>query len=747
MSDITLLSPERFGYGFIPAEFLPEGVDEYYIRNLQVDAAAHSWRQVTPEEVEILVKNGNSCANWGDFLVEDPFHPALIKNSLFAGLVRLGPLSDQYLQFHDFAVPVGITNSRIIACDIGRDCAIHDCAYLSHYIIGERSILSRIDEMAATNHAKFGEGVLKDGEEEDVRVWIDPINEAGGRSILPFVGMTCADAYLWSVYRDDARLMDRFKEITQSKVDPRRGYYGQVGRGSVIKSCQVIKDVLFGESSYVKGANKLKNLTIRSTDEEPSQIGEGVELVNGIIGLGCHIFYGVKAVRFVLGNNSNLKYGARLIHSVLGDNSTVSCCEVLNNLVFPAHEQHHNNSFLIASLVMGQSNMAAGTTVGSNHNSRGNDGEIIAGRGFWPGLSSTLKHNCRFASFILLTKGNYPAELNISLPFSLVFDNQRADRIEVMPAYYWLYNMYALERNAWKYRSRDRRKTVEQRIETDYLAPDTAQEMLRALCLLERWTGKAWYVREHEGDALPNEAELRARGRAILSDDPDAVDDLFVEGELMERSARPTRILKVAEAWRAYREMLVYYGVRSIASYLDAYGIHYGYFAAQADLSRGRAAAAASAAPASDAADIGWVNLGGQLVPEAKVDALRAAVRTGLIEDWDGIHAQYDAWWVEYPRDRAEDGYRAILAVKGLDRIDEAAWNALLDEALETRKHVEREVYVTKKKDYTNYFRGITYRNEAERDAVLGKVEDNAFIKQARLDTEAFAAQAQRVRA
>jgi hypothetical protein len=53
---------------------------------------------------------------------------------------------------------------------------------------------------------------------------------------------------------------------------------------------------------------------------------------------------------------------------------------------------------------------------------------------------------------------------------------------------------------------------------------------------------------------------------------------------------------------------------------------------------------------------------------------------------------------------------------------------------------------VTKKKDYTNTSR-INYRNEAERDAVLGKVEDNAFIKQARLDTEAFVAQAQRVRA
>ena len=81
-----------------------------------------------------------------------------------------------------------------------------------------------------------------------------------------------------------------------------------------------------------------------------------------------------------MGDNSQLKYGARLINSYLGDNSTISCCEVLNSLIFPAHEQHHNNSFLCAATVFGQSNMAAGATIGSNHNSRGADGEIIAGR-------------------------------------------------------------------------------------------------------------------------------------------------------------------------------------------------------------------------------------------------------------------------------------------------------------------------------------------------------------------------------
>jgi NDP-sugar pyrophosphorylase family protein len=731
MSEITLLSPDRFGYGFIPADYLPEGKNEYYLRDMQVGADRHSWRNLTSSEISLLESNDNRSTDWSAVLVEDPFDVSMIRNSFFAGLVRIGSTVNTYLQYHDFIVPAGITNSRVIACDIGENCAIHDCPSLSHYILGKNVILSRIDEMVTTDHAKFGEGILKDGESEDVRVWIDPMNEAGGRSILPFTEMIAADAYLWAVYRDDARLMDRLKEITQGQADSRRGYYGVVGDCSVVKSCLIIKDVNFGPSSYVKGANKLKNLTIRSSEAEPTQIGEGCELVNGIIGFGCRVFYGVKAVRFVLGNNSNLKYGARLIHSVLGDNSTISCCEVLNNLVFPAHEQHHNNSFLIATLVMGQSNMAAGATVGSNHNSRGNDGEIVAGRGFWPGLSSTLKHNCRFASFILLTKGSYPAELNVMFPFAMVLDNPKYNRLEVMPAYYWLYNMYALERNSWKYRNRDRRKAIVQRIETDHLAPDTVAEMVRALALLERWTGKAWHVSENGGDSLPDDAALEAKGRELIVESPEVVETLFVAGEMIERGPREVRMLKVVEAWHAYRQMLLYYAVRTIAQYLSGYGIHYGFFEAKVPRE----------------ISLAWVNMGGQLVPEEKVDALRAGVRSGLFDSWKDIHEQYDQWWREYPIDRANNAYAVLRILTRLATITEEHWNGLLDEALGIRQYIEEQVYITKEKDYSNEYRGITYRNEAERDAVLGRVDDNAFIQIARKESREFAELVEKVRA
>jgi hypothetical protein len=155
---------------------------------------------------------------------------------------------------------------------------------------------------------------------------------------------------------------------------------------------------------------------------------------------------------------------------------------VSTELFFPSHEQHHNNSFCASWLWAKQ--YCAGATIGSNHNSRSPDGEIVAGRGFWPGLCVSLKHNSKFASFTILSKADYPAELNIPVPFCLVSNDIANNRLLVMPAYWFMYNMYALERNAWKYGDRDRRTQKIQQIEYNYLAPDTINEMFAAIHFL-----------------------------------------------------------------------------------------------------------------------------------------------------------------------------------------------------------------------------------------------------------------------
>ena len=720
-----MLSEDSYGLGFVPASFLAPGEDEYRIRDLQLvqilGRSPSSYRRLNPHEIEILVRNGNSCRDWELLRVSDPFAPELVKNCEFAGLVRLGRLERTVLEHHETQVPVGIVSSRIIACDIGDNCSVQDSAYLAHYIIGDGCILLANGEIHASNHAKFGNGILIEGEDEDVRVELDVMNEAGGRSILPFEGMICADAYLWARHRGDAALMASFRAMTESMFDRRRGRYGTVGRNSVLKSNRVIKDVAIGECSYVKGANKLKNLTILSSDEERSQIGEGVELVNGIVGYGCHVFYGCKAVRFVMGTNSALKYGARLIHSVLGDNSTVSCCEMLNNLIFPAHEQHHNTSFLVASLVKGQSNMAAGATVGSNHNSRSNDGEIEAGRGFWPGLCTSLKHSSRFASYCLLAKGAYRYELDIRLPFCLVDDDRHRERLVLSPAYWWVHNLFALMRNESKFRARDKRKTRTQAVEFSPFAPDTAEEIIAAIGLLEEWTGAAIARSGGRDPERLSRDELRSEGAALLDGEAD-MSGLEVTGRGVERSSRPAVVLKPRRARAAYREMLLWYGARVILDYLAS-----------------PSAADPAADPTAVLAELeapreeSWENVGGQLVPGSKIEELISRARDGALRDWDAMHAEYARLAAEYPRDKASHALACLKLLYPDRDLRRVLLDAMTDlDGLSTR--VEEGVLQGRRKDYENPFRRVTYRSEAEMRAVVGLPEENTFVRKTRRD-------------
>jgi hypothetical protein len=730
MDHVTLFPTGQLGKNFIPSAYLPQGQDEFYLRNSQIPQPHPAWRHLRADELEQLIKNGNNADNWDEVLVTDEFEPAQVKNNSFFGLVRLGRMRNQILEHHDMQVPVGITNSRIISCDIGDDSAIHNVSYLAHYIIGNRCILLNIDEMHTTNYAKFGNGILKDGEPESIRIWLDLMNEAGGRRVIPFDGMIPADAYLWAKYREDKGLLERLKEITQKQFDSRRGYYGSVGDQCVIKNSRILKDVKIGSHCYIKGANKLKNLTINSSLEEPSQIGEGVELVNGIIGYGCHIFYGCKAVRFILGDNSNLKYGARLIHSFLGDNSTISCCEVLNNLIFPAHEQHHNNSFLIASVVLGQSNMAAGATVGSNHNSRANDNEVQAGRGFWPGLCTSIKHSSRFASFVLLSKGDYPAELDIPLPFSLLNNNVSQDRLEVMPAFWWLFNMYALARNTWKFQTRDKRKRKIQNIEFDCLAPDTAEEIIRAMELLELWTGKACLRKQGQPPETRSAEETAALGRSLLNGDGKALARLEVLGENLEKSERPAVILKPFEGYQAYREMLLYYAVKNLLCWMEAHPD--ASFAQMRESLQGPRIRH-------------WVNLGGQLMHAEDVDQLRADIREGRLQTWQQIHDRYHHLWQRYPLDKQKHAWGTLCALYGRDPINAEQWEEALRRAVQIQLLICRRVYESRKKDYDNPFRQATYRNMEEMLAVIGPLEENDFVKRVRQETEKFQAVAEAV--
>lgn len=727
MNNIQKRPLSDLGYNFIETT-LPKGKDEYYLRNEQW-SRQDQYRKLTASEIEALVRNDNTSDDWNIIFVSNEFDPQLVQHCHFFGMVRIGKLEPYYLEFHNLRMPVGLYNSTICACDFGDNVVVHNVNYLSHYILGNEVIVANVNEMATTDYAKFGNGILKDGESENGRIWMELCNENGGRRVMPFDGMLPGDAYLWTRYRDDDQLQQQFKTFTEKQFDKRRGYYGMVGDRTVIKNCKMIKDVTIGTDAYLKGANKLKNLTINSNSEASSQIGEGCEMVNGVIGYGCRVFYGVKAVRFVMASHSQLKYGARLINSYLGNNATISCCEVLNSLIFPAHEQHHNNSFLCAALIMGQSNMAAGATIGSNHNSRGADGEIIAGRGFWPGLCVSLKHNSRFASFTLISKGNYMSELNISIPFSLVVNDEHEDRLKIMPGYWFLYNMYAIARNSWKYVDRDKRTDKQQLIEYDYLAPDSVEEIFQALAIMETATGKAWYaLPENAPKKELTEKDIRKKGKDLLKNNLDEVAKLTILTKGFENSSREVALLKVHRAYPLFLEMIVYYAVKNI-------------------LAAGKPSFLALQAAVKTAKRGDWLNIGGQLMKADTVATLKTKIRKNKISSWSQVHSAYEEIGSEYAADKLQHAVACLLEIKdsslkSMTTTDLAQW---MNDSVVTMEWITVQIKRSREKDYKNPFRQLAYESEKEMNAVVGSLEDNSFIKQTAEDLEMYKLQVQQI--
>ncbi|MGX1752839.1 DUF4954 family protein [Sphingobacterium sp. NPDC055346] len=706
MGYIIKIPLNRIGYDFIPADYLPKGKDEYYLR-FEQNKSNKQYRNLTEEEIHILELNHNESTDWNDVLVTDKFLPKQIKRSKFFGLVRIGDMEEVYLEYRDIRLPVGIYNSQIISCDLGDCVALHQVRYIAHFIVGNEVILLNVNEMETSSNAKFGNGILKVGDPDKSRIFLELCNENGGRSVLPFDGMQAADVYLWTRNRQDKELQQRFFDITNEKFNDIRGYYSEIGDRTVIKNSHTFKNVKIGSDAYIKGISKLKNVTINSTAEAYTQIGEGCELVNGIIGYGCRVFYGVKAVRFILSSYSQLKYGARLINSFLGDNSTISCCEVLNSLIFPAHEQHHNNSFLCAALIKGQSNMAAGATVGSNHNSRGADGEIIAGRGFWPGLCVSLKHNSRFASYTLIVKGDFLHELDIKFPFSLVSNDVTHDRLIIVPGYWFMYNMYALMRNTNKFISRDKRSFKNQYFEYDILAPDTVNEIFTGIKEIEQAVSKSLNT--------DNPA-------AWLNNNEKAVDEIFLGNA--EFSKRKVVLLKPKEAYQLFKKLARYYAVCQVLEHVDPM-----------DFNKTIQALVNTGLKREE-----FENVGSQLVPVSKLDQLLQDLKDKKINSWDEMHKNYHHLSDAYIQDKLKHSLASLQEVTETDTAEWNAdfWNKLFDEALETKKWICDEIYNSRSKDYHNPFRLMVYENEEEMNEVVGRLEDNSFINQQSAEFEGF---------
>jgi len=131
-----------------------------------------------------------------------------------------------------------------------------------------------------------------------------------------------------------------------------------------------------------------------------------------------------------------------------------------------------------------------------------------------------------------------------------------------------------------------------------------------------------------------------------------------------------------------------------------------------------------------------WVNLGGQLVTASDVDKLRSDIGNEKLKNWDDIHQRYDELWERYPLDKQKHAYASLCILYDVTFISKDIWIDALDKMIELQQFVNQQVYVTRKKDYDNKFRRITFRNQEEMNAALGTIDQNSFIVEVGRETE-----------
>jgi len=204
-----------------------------------------------------------------------------------------------------------------------------------------------------------------------------------------------------------------------------------------------------------------------------------------------------------------------------------------------------------------------------------------------------------------------------------------------------------------------------------------------------------------------------------------------------ENSKRGQVIIKPLEAIAAYKEMLKYYAVKTIIEYFDSYPeMDFSGLCSVLDM------------PQKERVK-DWVNFGGQIVPVFRVDELRRDIGKGRYKNWHEIHKVYDNWNVEYLLDKCRHAWAVLMYLrdpqKNADTKDVSVFKNELTEVLEIRSRIDKQIYESRAKDYQNPYKKATFRNDAEMEKVLGKPEDNPFIRIVQKESIKFAEMVARI--
>ncbi|MDQ7818758.1 MAG: DUF4954 family protein [Melioribacteraceae bacterium] len=372
-----------------------------------------SYRELTPDEIDLLIKTNCSSTDWNNIKVAEKFTPIQIKNVNFSGEVF-----------------------------IGNNVQIRNVINISNYRIEDDVLLENISSLTVEGETTFGNGLK-----------ISVLNEGGGRELMIYDRLSSQIAYLLVTCRHYPVFVEKLETIIRNYSDSRKSKIGKIGKGTSIKNCGVIRNVWIENSSTLEGVTCLKEGTLLSCIEDPIFIGTGVIAKDFIIQSGSTISDGALLDNCFIGQGVKIGKQYSAENCAFFSNSEGFHGEAVSIFAGPYTVTHHKSSLLIAA-IFSFYNAGSGSNQSNHMYKLGPVHQGILERGSKTGSFSYMLWPSRVGPFSVVIGKHYTTFDAGEFPFSYI--NEEGGKSLLTPAM----NLFTVgtRRDSQKWPARDRRK-------------------------------------------------------------------------------------------------------------------------------------------------------------------------------------------------------------------------------------------------------------------------------------------------
>ncbi|GAB4329388.1 MAG: hypothetical protein Kow0037_04490 [Calditrichia bacterium] len=470
-------------------------------------------RQLFPEEISQLEKQGNYSKDWSLIWVSKNFNPDSVVGNLFLGRNVIEGSSEEKNQVGTDSLPTGIYHSTLRNVWISRGAVIHRVQWLHDCFVGEFARLINVQEAGGAPDSRFFT-------ENPVTVGM----ETGGREIYLLPDIDFVKAAELATNRGNSDLQNRHRELAENYQKEYLLPFTKIGAYCRVENIISLKKSILDAGTHVADGVLLEHCFTRCSPEEPVKINGGSEVRHSLLQFGAHVSGGAYISGSLLCEHSEVERHGMVVSSILAPNCSIAEGEVTSSLVGPFVAAHHQSLLIAAIWPEGKGNIGYGANVGSNHTGKAPDQEIWAGEGVFYGLGVNIKFPSNFqdAPYSIIATAVDTLPQKVDFPFSLINKpNSVPEGIspafnEIAPAWVLSDNLYAIIRNEKKYTRRN--KATHTSIETRIFRPDVVDRMWKAAQQLEIKDDnqlREFYTEKQIGGLGKNFLRERARREAV----------------------------------------------------------------------------------------------------------------------------------------------------------------------------------------------------------------------------------------